>query len=221
VAALRVQACVPVASVPAPAVHAEAVPAAKSTRADGVSMVVGEQSESGSRRGQNGVTSRDYRLAHTVVPRVDPHARVRSSLVRAPCAWRSPTDSEYERWYRITVLRLSPRTRAMALYTGLNQTIQSALPSGATSSPSRMRDKTAAAACVRAAAAACCCCCLLLLLPAAAAAACCCCCCLLLLLLPAAAAAAACCCCCCCLLLLPAAAEKRWGTGVGRKQNLS
>ena len=39
-AALRVQACVPVASVPAPAVHAEAVPAAKSTRADGVSMVV-------------------------------------------------------------------------------------------------------------------------------------------------------------------------------------
>ena len=30
----------PVASVPAPAVHAEAVPAAKSTRADGVSMVV-------------------------------------------------------------------------------------------------------------------------------------------------------------------------------------
>jgi hypothetical protein len=60
VAALRVQACVPVASVPAPAVHAEAVPAAKSTRADGESMVVGEQSESGSRRGQNGVTSCAY-----------------------------------------------------------------------------------------------------------------------------------------------------------------
>jgi hypothetical protein len=57
---------------------------------------------------------RELQVTHTVVPRVDPHARLRSSMVGAP-------------------VRLPPRTRVTTLQTG--RTIQSAEPSGATSSP--------------------------------------------------------------------------------------
>ena len=45
--AVLVQACVLVASVPAPAVHADAVPAAKRTSEVGDSMDVGESAEKG------------------------------------------------------------------------------------------------------------------------------------------------------------------------------
>ena len=58
-----------------------------------------------------------YTSRRRVVPRVDPHARVRSSMVVAP-------------------VRLPPRTRVTTLHTSLNQRIQSTEPSGATSSPS-------------------------------------------------------------------------------------
>ena len=58
-----------------------------------------------------------YTSRRRVVPRVDPHARVRSSMVVAP-------------------VRLPPRTRVTTLHTSLNRRIQSTEPSGATSSPS-------------------------------------------------------------------------------------
>jgi hypothetical protein len=58
-----------------------------------------------------------YTSRGRAVPRVDPHARVRSSMVGAP-------------------VRLPPRTRVTTLHTSLNQRIQSTKPSGTTSSPS-------------------------------------------------------------------------------------
>ena len=58
-----------------------------------------------------------YNSRIRVVPRVDPHARGRSSMVGAP-------------------MRLPPRTRVTTLHTSLNRRIQSTEPSGATSSPS-------------------------------------------------------------------------------------
>ena len=58
-----------------------------------------------------------YTSRRRVVLRVDPHARVRSSMVGAP-------------------MRLPPRTRVTTLHTSLNRRIQSTEPSGATSSPS-------------------------------------------------------------------------------------
>ena len=58
-----------------------------------------------------------YTSRRRAVPRVDPHACVRSSMVGAP-------------------MRLPPRTRVTTLHTGLDQMIQSTKPSGATSSPS-------------------------------------------------------------------------------------
>lgn len=58
-----------------------------------------------------------YNSRIRVVPRVDPHARGRSSMVVAP-------------------VRLPPRTRVTTLHTSLNRRIQSTEPSGATSSPS-------------------------------------------------------------------------------------
>ena len=60
-----------------------------------------------------------YTSRRRVVPRVDPHARVRSSMVVAP-------------------VRLPPRTRVTTLHTSLNRRIQSTEPSGATSSPSAL-----------------------------------------------------------------------------------
>ena len=51
-----------------------------------------------------------YNSRVRVVPRVDPHARARSSMMGAP-------------------MRLPPRTRVTTLHTGLNQRIQSTKPS--------------------------------------------------------------------------------------------
>ena len=62
---MRVQACVHVRGhVPAPAVHADAVPAAKRTSEVGDSMDVGESAEKGAAisRGGTGVTGRDSRF---------------------------------------------------------------------------------------------------------------------------------------------------------------
>ena len=56
-----------------------------------------------------------------------PHWLLVGESARAPLTHSTLTHS---------LTHVSPRTRAMALHTGLNQTIQSALPSGATSSPS-------------------------------------------------------------------------------------
>jgi hypothetical protein len=67
---------------------------------------------------------RELQVTHTVVPRVDPHARVRSSMVGARSSMVGAP------------MRLPPRTRVTTLHTSLNRRIQSTEPSGATSSPS-------------------------------------------------------------------------------------